>query len=52
MALRLSPKILGLNAGIFGVVFEQFGADFWTVIGPCVLFLCFIAEKMNNMLVM
>ena len=40
MAVQLSPKILGLNIGIFG-----------TVIGLCVLFLCVITGKINNMLV-
>ena len=46
------PKILGLNVGIFGTIFGQSGTNFRTVIGLCVLFLCVIAEKKkNNMLV-
>ena len=28
MAVRFSPKILGLNAGIFGTVFEQSETEF------------------------
>ena len=28
MAVRFSPKILGLNAGIFGTVFGQSGIEF------------------------
>ena len=35
----------------FGTIFDQSGIEFRTVIGLCVLFLCVIAEKMNNMLV-
>ena len=38
--MQFSPKILGLNIGIFE-----------TVIGLCVLFLCVIIGKINNMLV-
>ena len=49
--MRFSPKILGLNVEIFRTVFRQSETDFQTVIGPCVLFLCVIAKKMNNMLV-
>ena len=51
MALQFSPKILGLNVGMFGIVFEQSGTKFRTVIGLCVLFLCVIARKINNMMV-
>ena len=49
--MQFSPKILGLNVGIFGTVFGQSQIEFRTVIGLCVLFLCVIARKMNNMLV-
>ena len=52
MAVRFSPKILGLNTKLFGTVFEQFGTDFRTVIGPYVLFLCVVGKKKKkNMLV-
>ena len=50
--MQFSPKILGLNVGILRIVFGQFGTDFRTIIGLCMLFLCVIAGKMNNMLVM
>ena len=43
--MHFSPKILGLNVGIFGTVFGQSWTDFRTVIGLCVLFLCVIAKK-------
>ena len=49
--MQFSPKILGLNIGIFWTIFGQSKTEFWTVIGPCVLFLCVIAKKINNMLV-
>ena len=49
--MQFSPKILGLNVGMFGTVFGQSGTEFRTVIGLCLLFLCVIARKMNNMLV-
>ena len=49
--MQFSSKILGLNIGIFGTVFGQLGTEFRTVIGLCVLFLCVVAKKMNNMLV-
>ena len=49
--MLLSPKILGLNVGMFGTIFGQFGTKFPAVIGLCVLFLCVIAGKMNNILV-
>ena len=49
--MLFSPKILGLNVGMFGTVFGQSGTKFQTVIGLCMLFLCVIAGKMNNMLV-
>ena len=49
--MRFSPKILGLNARIFGIVLGSPGLNFRTVIGSYVLFLCVIAGKMNNMLV-
>ena len=46
-----SPKILGLNARIFGTVSGQSGIEFSNCFGLCVLFLGVIAGKMNNMLV-
>ena len=49
--MQFSPKILGPNVGMFGPVFGQSETEFRTVIGPCVLFLCVIIGKMNNMLV-
>ena len=49
--MQFSLKILGLNVGRFGTIFGQFGIEFQTVIGVCVLFLCVIDGKMNNMLV-
>ena len=49
--MQFSPKIFGLNVGRFGTIFEQFGTEFRTVIGLCVIFLCVIARKMINMLV-
>ena len=52
MVVQFSPKILGLNIGIFWTVFGQSETDFWTVIRLCVLFLYVIAKKMNNMRVM
>ena len=39
--MQFSPKILGLNVGMFGTVFGQSGSKFRTVIGLCVLFLCY-----------
>ena len=53
MTIRFSPKILGLNAGIFGTVFEQSMTDSQIVLGLFLLFFffCVIAKKMNNMLV-
>ena len=50
--MKFNPKILGLNVGIFGTIFWQSETKFWTVTRLCVLFLCVIAGKMNNMLVM
>ena len=41
MAGQFGPKFLGLNAEIFGIVLDSPGTDFWTVIGPCVLFVCY-----------
>ena len=49
--MQFSSKILGLNVGMFGNIFEQSRTEFRTVIGLCVLFLYVIAGKMNNMLV-
>ena len=49
--MRFSPKILGLNAGISKTVFGQSGTEFSDCFGLCVLFLCVITRKMNNMLV-
>ena len=51
MVVRFSPKILGLNVEILGLFSGSLGLIFRTVIGLCVLFLCVIAGKMNNMLV-
>ena len=50
--MQFSPKILGLNVGMFRTFLGQSGTKFRTVIGMCVLFSCVIAGKMNNMLVM
>ena len=41
------PKNLGLNTIIFWTVFGQSGTE----ISDCVLFLCVVSKKMNNMLV-
>ena len=49
--MQFSPKILRLNIGIFETIFGQSETEFRTVIGLCVLFVCFISTKMNNMLV-
>ena len=49
--MQFSSKILGLNVGMLETIFEQSGTKFRFVIGLCVLFLCVIAGKMNNMLV-
>ena len=46
--MQFSPKILGLNVGIFGTVSNSLELNFVL----CVLFLCVIAGKMNNMLFM
>ena len=43
--MQFNPKILGLNV-------VMFGTEFQTIIGLSVLFLCVIAGKMNNKLVM
>ena len=51
MVVQFSSKILGLNVGIFGTVFGQSETEIWIVIGLCVLFLCVIVRKMNNMMV-
>ena len=51
MVVQFSPKILGLNVGMFRIVFVQSGKKFWTSIRQCVMLLCVIAGKMNNMLV-
>ena len=45
MVVQFSPKILGLNAGIFGTIFGSLGTDLQTAMGPCVRFLCVIVEK-------
>ena len=45
MAVRFSPKVLGLNAGIFGTVFGQSGIDFRTVIR---LVCCFCVLLLKN----
>ena len=41
MAVQFGSNILGLNAGIFRTVLGSPRIDFWTVIGPCVLFVCY-----------
>ena len=46
-----SPKILGLNARIFGTISGQFETEFSNCFGLYVLFLSVIVGKMNNMLV-
>ena len=51
MVVQFSPKNLGMNIGIFGTIFEQSETEFRTIIRLCVLFLCVISRKMNNMLV-
>ena len=52
MAVQFSPKILGLNIGIFWTIFEQSETEFRTVIGLCVCFFyVLLLKKMNNMLV-
>ena len=43
--MQFSPKILGLNVGIFWIILSSLGTDLLTAIGPCVRFLCVIAEK-------
>ena len=45
MAVLFSPKILGLNVGMIGIVFRQSGIEFRIVIGPCVLFYVLLLEK-------
>ena len=45
MVVQFSPKILGLNAGIFGTILGSLGTDLQTAMGPCVRFLCVIVEK-------
>ena len=49
MALRFSPKILGLNAGILGTVFRLSRTDFQFVIGLVCCFCVLLLEKRNNM---
>ena len=39
--MQFGPKILGLNAGIFRTILGSLKIDFRTVIGPCVLFVCY-----------
>ena len=48
--MQFSPKILGLNIGIFGTIFGQPKTEFRTI---CVVFFFVIAKKKkkNNMLV-
>ena len=43
--MQSSPKILGLNIGIFGTIFRQSGTEFKIVIELCMPFLCVIAKK-------
>ena len=40
-AVKFSPKILGMNVGMFGPVFEQSGTEFQTVIGLCAVSMCY-----------
>ena len=49
--MQFSPKIFGLNVEIFGLFSGSPKSDFRTILGLCVLFLCVIATKMKNMLV-
>ena len=51
MVVWFSPKIMGLSAGIFGIVSEQSGTGFSNCFLLCVLFLHVITGKMYNMLV-
>ena len=39
--MQFGPKIMGLNARIFGTVLGSLETDFWTILGPCVLFGCY-----------
>ena len=39
--MQFSPKILGLNVGMFGTVFGQSGTEFRIVIGLCAGFMCY-----------
>ena len=39
--MLFGPKILGLNVGILGTVLGNPGIDFRTIIGLCVLFVCY-----------
>ena len=43
--MQFSPKILGLNPGIFRTVLGSPETDLRTGFGPFVQFLCVIAEK-------
>ena len=48
--MQFSPKILGLNIGIFWTVFRQSGTEIWTV---CAVFMCYCKKKKkNNMLIL
>ena len=51
VSVRFSSKILGLNARIFRTISGSSGLNFQNFIRSYVLFLCVIAGKMNNMLV-
>ena len=45
MVVQFSPKIFGLNAGIFRTVLGNPGIDLRTAIGPCVLFCMLLLKK-------
>ena len=50
--MQFSPKILGLNIGMFRTIFGQSRTEFWIVIVLCACCFCVIVGKMNNMPVM
>ena len=46
--MQFSPKILGLNATIFGTVFDSLETDLGTDIGPCVWFVFYVLFLKNE----
>ena len=46
--MLFSPKILGLNVGMFGTVFKQSGTKFRTIIGLDVLFLLVYGQNIQS----